>query len=160
MGWGRALWSCFVLVLIPVVANGTLPPLRVETFRPEADADGEWFGAAVAVDGNTAVVGAHQSSEAYVFVREQGVWQQQATLQGDGGLFGGAVDVDADTIVVAAPLEAHNGVSSGVVHVFTRSDGVWTEASKLVPGDAAPGSWFGSAVAIDGDTISSARVII
>ena len=51
-------------------------------------------------------------------------------------------------VVVEFPL--HSG--SGSVYVFTRSGGVWTELTKLIPSDVAGGEQIGKAVAMDGDT--------
>jgi trimeric autotransporter adhesin len=86
------------------------------------------FGYAVAIDGDTIVVGAYKEASnatgvngnqadnsansagaAYVFTRTAGVWSQQAYLKASnaqaGDLFGYAVDIEGDTIVVGAPLE-------------------------------------------------------
>ena len=88
------------------------------------------FGAAVAVSGDTLVVGAPRedgaarmingddqdnsgnfNGAAYVFVRTATTWSQQAYLKADDGealesgqQFGSAVAIDGDTIVVGSPL--------------------------------------------------------
>jgi hypothetical protein len=87
------------------------------------------FGYAVAVSGDTIVVGAPfedssavgvnglqtdnaspESGAAYVFVRNGAVWSQQAYFKasntGEGDHFGVSVTVFGDTIVVGAPYEA------------------------------------------------------
>ncbi|MDA0244329.1 MAG: Ig-like domain-containing protein [Chloroflexi bacterium] len=89
------------------------------------------FGNAVAIDGDTMVVGARgeasnatgvngdqadnsaaNSGAAYLFTRTAGVWSQQAYLKasntGAGDLFGRTVAIDGDTMVVAAPVEDSN----------------------------------------------------
>ncbi|MBL8857097.1 MAG: hypothetical protein JNL28_01150 [Planctomycetes bacterium] len=86
------------------------------------------FGRAVAISGDTIVIGAHmersnatgvngnqldtsmlQSGAAYVFERTGSVWAQTAYLKASntnaGDNFGDSVAVDADTIVVGARLE-------------------------------------------------------
>lgn len=86
------------------------------------------FGMAVALDGNTLVVGAPNedshatgvngnqtnndasaSGAVYIFVYEQGQWHQQAYLKasntGIGDGFGMDVAISGDTIVVGAPFE-------------------------------------------------------
>ena len=86
---------------------------------------GDNFGYAVAVDGDTVVVGAVGESSnatgvngdqtnnsapaagaAYVFTRTGGAWSQQAYLKasntGANDYFGYAVAVDGDTVVVGA----------------------------------------------------------
>jgi len=93
------------------------------------------FGQAVAVSGDTIVVGAPQESSdaqgvngdgtnnnasrsgaAYVFVRTAGVWSQQAYLKPSNTLanfgFGTSVAIDIDTIVVGAPYESSS--ASGI----------------------------------------------
>ena len=89
---------------------------------------GDYFGRAVAVAGDTIVVGANcedssetgttgtggnnsapDSGAAYVFVRSGGVWSQEGYLKASNtdadDLFGGVIAVAGDTIVVGAPRE-------------------------------------------------------
>ncbi|HUN80002.1 MAG TPA: FG-GAP repeat protein, partial [Phycisphaerae bacterium] len=96
---------------------------------------GDDFGLAVAVSGDTIVVGADTEASnatgvngdqlnngaaaagaAYVFVRSGAAWSQQAYLKASNAemndIFGTAVAVSGDTIVVGAPGEASN--SKGV----------------------------------------------
>src|SRR5687767_5602772 len=80
------------------------------------------FGADVAVDGDTAVVGAlHEAANgladagvAYVFVRTGGTnWNWQATLTAAdaevGDRFGTAVAIHGNNLVVSAPGRIENG---------------------------------------------------
>ena len=123
------------------------------------------FGGSVAVDGDTAVIGAFLdddngswSGSAYVFTRDStGAWTEQAKLLPSDGaaddLFGRSVAVDGDTVVIGAPRDDDNGWNSGSVYVFTRdSTGGWSEQAKLLPGDGAASDRFGWSVAVDGDT--------
>lgn len=121
------------------------------------------FGAAVAISGDTSIVGAVldddmgvDSGSAYVFVRsEDGSWTQQAKLMapdGDAGdLFGSAVAIFGDTVLVGAPSAKDNGVTTGAVHVFVRNGETWTHQKKLVPLAAAADDQFGYALGLDGD---------
>ena len=95
----------------------------------------DWFGIAVAIDGDTVVVGARgeasnatgingnqadnsavDSGAAYVFTRIEGVWSQQAYLKASNtdafDYFGWDVAVEADTVIVGAPKE--NSSATGV----------------------------------------------
>jgi FG-GAP repeat protein len=102
----------------------------------------DFFGTAVAMDGDTLVVGArneassasgvdgNQSDEgafgcgaAYVFVKSASGWTQQAYLKPSNPLrclqFGSSVDIDGDTIVIGAEREFSSatgvdGVDSGL----------------------------------------------
>ncbi len=122
------------------------------------------FGYAVAVDGDTAVIGAYQdngngadSGAAYVFTRNDGVWNDGVKLTASDGAaydnFGISVAVDGDTVVVGASGDDGAGADSGAAYVFTRNDGVWDDGVKLTASDGAALDYFGYSVAVDGDTV-------
>ena len=121
------------------------------------------FGCSVSLAGDTAVVGAWgdyphgpQSGSAYVFVRQNTTWIQQAKLlPGDGApldRFGRDVSISARTVVVGAPGDEDNGPKSGSAYVFVRSGGAWSQEAKLLPGDGQQEDHFGMAVGLSGDT--------
>ena len=117
-------------------------------------------GFAVALDGDTAVIGApyHNNVGAvYVFVRNGTTWTQQAKLTASDAAsndaFGIAVAISGDTVVVGATGDDDNGFSSGSAYVFVRSGTTWSQQAKLTANDGAESDYFGRAVAIDGDTI-------
>ena len=124
----------------------------------------EYFGYSIAVDGDTAVVGAYgdDSGEgaAYVLTRQSGAWGQVAKLTASdadvGDDFGWSVAVDGDTVVVGAYRDDDKGVNSGSAYVFTKPDTGWAStsmAAKLTASDGAPYDYFGYWVAVDGDTV-------
>jgi hypothetical protein len=127
-----------------------------------SDGDGgDNFGGSVALDGDTALIGAHEdddngwdSGSAYVFTRTAGVWTEQAKLLPSDGaaedLFGVSVALDGDTALIGAHEDHH--FDPGSAYVFTRTAGVWTEQAKLLPSDGVNSDRFGIAVALDGDT--------
>jgi hypothetical protein len=132
-------------------------------------AAGDQFGAAVAISGDTIVVGAWGDGEpglelgaAYIFERNQGGpgnWGQvkKLTASGaqDGDLLGAAIAIIGDTIVTGAPGERALGLYTGAAYVFERDlggPGNWGEATKLTASDPAEGQYFGAAVAVSGDT--------
>ncbi len=123
------------------------------------------FGAAVAVSGDTAVVGAYQhdtpagldAGSAYVFVRSGAVWTYQASLNASDGAafdnFGGSVAVSDGTALVGAPLDDPGvGFDAGSAYVFGRSGTSWIEQAKLTAPDANSYDYFGDSVAVDEDT--------
>jgi hypothetical protein len=127
-------------------------------------AAGDFFGASVELDGDTAIVGANQdddsgtnSGSVYVFSRSNGSWQQQAKLTPDDGAprddFGVVVALDSNTAVVGCRLDDDNGFESGSAYVFTQSDGTWDQRAKLLPPDGASRDFFGRTVTVDGNTI-------
>lgn len=126
---------------------------------------GDRLGLAVAMDGDTAVVGAYfddhlggmDAGAAYVFVREGGVWTQSAKLTAADAAandqFGWTVAVSGETIMVGAPRANHlAGVDAGAAYVFVSDGAVWTQQAKLTASDAAANDQFGNWVEIDGDT--------
>jgi len=118
----------------------------------------DYFGRAVAVSGDTVVVGIPRSGSAYVFVRADGDWTQQAKLTASDAAsddsFGQAVAISGDTIVVGAPRDDDNSQNeSGSAYIFVRSAGDWNQQAKLTASDAARSDYFGQAVAISGDTV-------
>jgi hypothetical protein len=71
--------------------------------------------------------------------------------------FGFAIDRDGDTLVIGAPQHYTNSLP-GSFYVFTRDPaGQWTEQQRVMsdfqPGEAEFGDLFGSAVALQGDTL-------
>jgi hypothetical protein len=131
--------------------------------------DGEasdYLGYAVAIDGDTAVVGVYgdddlgsEAGAAYVFTRDStGVWSQQQKLTASDGAaddrFGWTVDVDGDTIVVGKESWDFFAPPPGAAYVFNRdSEGIWSEQQKLTAFDGEAGDYFGDAVAVSVDTI-------
>jgi hypothetical protein len=113
--------------------------------------------------------GAPDSGAGYIFVRNSGIWSQEAYLKAPGGSnddrFGSAVDISGDTVVVGAYTEdggtrtingnqADNSrPNSGAAYVFVRNRGFWSLQSYLKASNGASNERFGNAVAIDGDTI-------
>jgi hypothetical protein len=77
-------------------------------------------------------------------------------LVGDGGLgdyYGYSVACERDTIVVGAPNASGLGYLSGSAYVFAREGSGWSLRQKLNASDAAPYGFFGTSVAVSGDTI-------
>ena len=133
---------------------------------------GDRFGASVAIDGDTIVVGArdddhpgiHSAGSAFVFARDQGgpnAWGQVGKLLGSnpeiGARFGHATAVSGDTLVVGAyGQNSLAGSDSGVVYVFERNQGgpeAWGQVAELEASDAAASHRFGLSVSLAGDTL-------
>jgi hypothetical protein len=143
----------------------TVDPLLTRETRLTADdaAEGDDLGMAVAVSGDTAVVGSPSDADAgfrtgsaYVFVRSGGAWSQQQKLTASDAAafdqFGFSVTVNGDTTVIGCLGKSDAGRDSGAAYVFVRSGSVWTQQQKLTANDASEGDVFGISVAISGDT--------
>ncbi|MCK4660945.1 MAG: hypothetical protein KAV82_15600 [Phycisphaerae bacterium] len=130
--------------------------------------DGEpddYFGASVAIDGYTIVVGAYghfdaegHAGAAYVFEYVEGSWVEQAKLTADEtgpGDFGISVAKSGTVVVVGASWDDDNGWESGSAYVFRYDYGSssWVQQDKLLASDGDEGDWFGYSVGISGDAI-------
>lgn len=124
---------------------------------PADGASNDEFGEDVAVDGDTAVVGARldddlgsASGAVYVFVRENDVWTQQAKLLASDGaagdFFGGAVAIEGEWIAVGA--SGRPGA-----YLFERSGSTWLERATLESPPAFDPT-FGAAMSIGGDLVA------
>jgi hypothetical protein len=109
---------------------------------------GEAFGWDVALSGNTAVVGAVVARAAYVFVRTEDEWEQQAKLEPPSGFssatFAPSVAISGDTVIVGATY-------LGAAFVYERTGTTWSAPVPLNASDGAL-NLFGASVAISGDT--------
>lgn len=151
--------------------------------------NGDQFGIAVALDGETLAVGsagessgatgvngvqfdetATDAGAAYVFVRNAGLWSQQAYIKasntGAGDTFGIELDLEGDTLVVGAFNEDSNAVgidgngqdnsllSAGAAYVFRRNGVSWNQTSYLKSSNTEAGDIFGGATAVSGDLVA------
>src|SRR5207247_1017653 len=118
--------------------------------------NGDDFGFAVALSGDTAVVGASTSNSsqgaAYVFTRAGTPWTQEAKLTAadaaNGDIFGISAALVDDTAVIGAFAKNSD---QGAVYVFTRAGTTWTQEAKLAAADPEDGAEFGTSLAVEGD---------
>lgn len=149
-----------------VYAAFPVPPecLAGSYLKPTNTTAGSRLGFSVAVNGDTAIVGAPledgvaaDSGAAYIFVKTNGVWSQQAYLKagtiGWGHLFGYSVDISGETAIVGVPMENGNAYQSGAAYVFVREDGVWSQQAYLKAKNTGVDDRIGVSVATDGKTI-------
>ncbi|HEV3470553.1 MAG TPA: thrombospondin type 3 repeat-containing protein [Pyrinomonadaceae bacterium] len=130
------------------------------------------FGLAVGLSGDTALVGAPLSDTplvpnagaAYVFARSGAVWAEQQKLSHtdfDPELepddnFGDSVAVAGDALVVGADLDdtsLSTGTNRGFAYLYTRGGAGWAAQKQLAAGDGDRQDFFGSSVALGGDTV-------
>ncbi len=111
------------------------------------------MGYSVAIDGDTAVLGAPQArtngiqrGAAMVYTRTSGTWQLEDAVQRDVGFgFGDSVDISGDTLIVGS-TSTFNSSAFDTATVYVRVGNTWTFQATLETGlDPA-------AVKIDGDT--------
>jgi hypothetical protein len=138
-------------------------PLEITERFSTDSAFADRFGYAIAVSGQTAVIGAFSDSHvasfagsAYIFRLISGDWQQTAKLTAsDAALydnFGTSVSIDGATVLIGASGNNDAGDNSGSAYIFQEVTGVWSQMIKLTAADAAAGDKFGSRVALSGNT--------
>jgi hypothetical protein len=141
-------------------------PQRGVLLAPDG-AEGDDFGAAVALVGNTALVGAPNASvggaplqgAAYVFTLEGPYWTFQAKLTAADGdkldAFGYAVGLNGTTAVIGTPgKEAVFGSDNqGAVYVFNGSGNSWSQQAILRAADGVEGDLFGYSVSLENNNV-------
>ena len=133
----------------------------VKTLTPSDSALGDSFGASVALDGDTALVGAPRSfagapGSAYVFERDLGgaeQWGQRRRLVDPGAQVGdragSSVALEGGVALVGAPRRGTVSPQPGSALAFERDLGgpdQWGFAAALAPRD--PQAYFGERVAL------------
>jgi hypothetical protein len=125
---------------------------------------------ATGINGNAADNSAAGAGATYVFVRDQGMWSQQAYIKASNtdveDRFGDhiALSSDGDTLVVGASSEDSNATGvdgnsadnsalfSGAAYVFVRDNqGAWSQQAYVKASNAESGDRFGYGVALSGD---------
>jgi hypothetical protein len=148
------------------VRNGSVWSQQQELL-PSNSNNNDHFGYAVAIDADTALIGAYNKiigansgeGATYVYERSGTVWTvQQELVPSDGfidDLFGSSVSVSGNTAVIGSPSkQTGSQYLQGEAYVFVRSGTVWTQQPPLlVPasGGAASDS-FGVSVSASGST--------
>ncbi len=133
-----------------------------ELIASDGAADDE-FGYAVAMSGNTVLIGAPgkngSQGAAYGFALSGGVWGQQQELTASDGAagdsFGDSVSVSGATAVIAA---YHKNTDQGTAYLFALSGGVWGEQQELTASGGVANDYFGISVSVSGDTAAIGAV--
>jgi hypothetical protein len=129
------------------------------TAELSASDDGTDFGVAVAISGDTIVVGSY-GGKAYIFVKPPGGWTSMTeTAQVTGDYFGGTVAIDGGTIIVGAAGATINGEAvQGAAFVFVKPAGGWATSSafdaELTASDGTYGDYFGYSLGVSGNTVA------
>ena len=138
-----------------------------------ADYPREEFGLSVSISGDTVAVGAPDvgwsgiHGVVYLFTVPEGEQTSAdeaivltSPRASSGDAFGGSVSISGDTIVVGAPwerdLELHEWYRVGAAYVFEKPPGGWastSQASRFTPPEVLSETFFGTSVAISGDTV-------
>jgi uncharacterized repeat protein (TIGR01451 family) len=134
-------------------------------------ADGAEVGAAVAVAGGIAVVGARRdgtggqagagAAYSFSFDGSSGSWRQTARLvapdASGGALFGVSLALSGtDHLLVGARGDSQVASGAGAAYVFSRDPGTgrWLPGPKQIPATATPGAVFGQSVSLSGNDVA------
>ncbi len=151
-------------------AGGTNAWGQVVKLTASDKAADDYFGNAVSVAGDVAVVGANNADPggsnaagtAYVFERNAGgtnAWSQVAKLTASdkaaGDQFGSSVSGAGDVALVGARSASPGGLFyAGAAYVYERNAGgtnAWGQVAKLTASDKAGDDNFGNSVSVAGD---------
>ncbi len=129
----------------------------------------DWYGHAVALEGDIAVVSAYEHGGkkrtagevlgegpglVYVYKREAKGFAEMAKLKGEGiqnnDRFGYSVDLSGNTLIAGTPFHDEE---KGAVYVYQRDGDKWKQQAKLQADDAGVKNRFGWDCAIHENTI-------
>ena len=126
--------------------------------------------AATGINGDQTNNSANGSGAVYVFSRAGTIWNQQAYIKASNtqalDYFGSSVAISGHTLAVGAHREAsaatgvngdqtnNNANESGAVYVFSRTGTTWSQQAYIKASNTQAGGYFGSSVAISGDTLA------
>lgn len=136
----------------------------LKSSKPE---EGNYFGGAVALDGDTLLVGEPRTTPypngdenaeprpgiVHVFTRQAGEWTHQTSIASPSSgadMFGYSLALTQDTIAIGAPNDAAGGRNAGAVYTLAR-DGAWGPLHKLTARESTADDVFGWALALQGD---------
>ncbi len=122
----------------------------------------DWYGGAVGLSGNRAVVGAfgYDSPEtnrgsAWTYVFDGAAWSQEAQLLADDGTaddnFGSSVALSENVAIIGAINDDDTAPYAGSAYIYRYDGQTWLQEGKLLASDGASVDNFGSSVAISGD---------
>ena len=133
-------------------------------------ANRDYFGSAVAIDGDVALIGAYgqddfgsSSGAVYAFERDgSGVWSEVQKFSSNdctaGDLFGDGILMNGDTAIIAAKAADVIVQNEGAAYVFVRDGtGTWNQVQKITYSGAMPGDEISSTMAIDGNYLVAGR---
>jgi choice-of-anchor B domain-containing protein len=149
--------------LVHVYRRGPAGWRAASTLKAPTPASNDMFGASVAADGATLLVGQSSAPTSpdggkgmvHVFTRTTaGAWQSAGMLNAESlaprAGFGTAMLVKGDVAFVGAP-----GLQNGAVFMFKRAaNGTWSAAGRLAVDGLAENDQFGAAIAMDGDRLA------
>ena len=157
-----ALW----LVFASGLTQGFLQAQVSIKITPTIGNDFDYFGEAVSIDGDYAVVGSwlddnangKDAGAARVYKRMGAAWEeQQVLLSSDGEAgdqLGFSVSINEDFIFVGALRDDNdNGPFAGAVYIFQNINDEWVEQTRLIAPNGGLDDQFGASIASRGNRL-------
>ncbi|MFK7935980.1 MAG: hypothetical protein AB8G22_20875, partial [Saprospiraceae bacterium] len=122
---------------------------EVTKFLNSAISANDRIGLAIAMDGNTAAIGAvgENPSSVYIAERSNGDWIETQRIMGSNGTnFGHSVAIEGNRLVIGAPFLEQ-------AFVYEKNNGVWSLIRTLEANDKVLGNQFGISVDISGTRV-------
>ncbi len=165
VGVRRAFQSlaCLLAVCLPALAQ-----FQAAELIPSVNVASYGFGASLAIDGDTAVIGAPQFANSgsgypgavFVFRRVSGAWTQEAMITAgpeNGVNFGRAVAIAGNRIFASSTYSGFNLPHAGEVSVYRRTGAfpfaTWDLTATIESSDPAILQIFGTSLAVSGSTL-------
>lgn len=136
------------------------------TLAPSDGAPNDAFGRALALDGDTALIGAYDNvinrrpGSAYIFGRDaNGLWTERQQLQPADvtpyDLFGVSVALEGDSAVVGSSRDDSFTRDAGSFYTFSRDSAsdLWQLQAENFSSGTDPADRLGGSMALDGDTL-------
>ncbi len=138
---------------------------EAQTLRAPASAAGDAFGAAIAMNGDRALVGApfaagddgadEAAGQVFEYRLQNGMWQAMGELPVEveaQSSFGASIAMVDDRVVVGAPRAA---LAAGAAYLYQvpADGGEWSQPTRIDAPEPLDGDVFGNAVAIAGDDV-------
>lgn len=154
------LGTIVVLVLSSSMAQAQFcNPIELHKLVASDGSWGSYFGWAVDISGDVAIVGAPRdddrggnSGSAFIFRYDGTNWNEEAKLvpAGIGGddYFGWRVSIQDDLAIVSTELDDDLGRNAGAAYIFRYDGMAWNEEAKLTASDGHENAAFGSSVAL------------
>lgn len=120
---------------------------------------GDNFSAAFALDNDTLVTTAPNNGNGVAYIHKLigGTWVEQQQLVTDDGVvgdgFGVSVDLFENTMIIGANRATGIAKVTGAAYIFVYDGSKWIQSQKIFADDGTGNERFGSAVAVNSDTI-------
>ncbi|KPA10359.1 PKD domain-containing protein [Candidatus Magnetomorum sp. HK-1] len=125
----------------------------------------DYFGHAVSISGNFAIVGANADDDkggsmgtAFIFEQTDTGWVEKKKLLPNpnqnrtSDYFGWAVSISGHTAIVGAQYDNDKSGSAGAAYIYQYNGFEWSFVSKIFANDHGSSEYFGCSVSISGNT--------